>query len=321
VEDNKLKSIRILLTEEILDWIKKHNEVFTNFKANPDFISFVCHYLLLPESVQNSNKKTPCYYFVNVLVFRDLAFMKSYAKNLPAQIYRLVEPLLRDCEVKIKQSEVKPVERPVDIGLFRTAQFNKTYRGHFISLDMNSAEPFILTKIHPRLYELLNDIYNGRKDENGRNIPEVKHKLATLVGKLKSKGYVELYLKVVRKLYEFMWDLGEAIYRKGYQPIAIRRDAWVVQCPKGGDYKKDLGDIVDFGTGFGQFKVVEGNGYIKIGDNELNYETDMEDSLRTKHGGESRTGLNLFFLPSKDKKYTIEIRNEEKLREVLNGKA
>lgn len=219
-------------------------------------------------------------YRYNLYIFRSQEDMDKFDKSRIA--YRIVKKWERLTDTPVEPYE-EEIHRPSDMFLWDDIDNHKDYGPcKWIEIDMNSAEPYYVSKFIPFLKPDIDNLYKSRKTK-----PLNKLALNSINGHLRNR-HPSIYLKVVNTLYEEMFIKAAELEQAGAKIFALRRDALLFMAPD--DFK--IPDSIKIGKEIGEFKVKEDYGTITTG-NGSSYFTDM-DNIDSKHSGVIKpSALNL----------------------------
>lgn len=162
---------------------------------------------------------------------------------------------------------VEDIKRPVDFLISDYFMEKTIYKGHWVDIDMNSAEPYFVTKVLPELEKPIRQKYAKRHSH-----PENKLILNAINGNLRNM-YPSKYLAVVNMLFARMGVVWEELENYGIIPFALRRDGILARVP----YKNcPLPPSIKIGSNMGEFKAIYDYGSIMTTKSEYTYITDMK---------------------------------------------
>lgn len=205
-------------------------------------------------------KKYHSSFFYELILFRDKAAMDEYVSNAPTVAKKLINKYI--VPTHPEEGYVAGVKRKSDMCNYVLG----TYEGRFIQLDMNSAEPYVLSLLCPEIEPVVQELYAAR-----RNKAVNKRILNCLNGNLRNT-HPSLYLDVCDNLYNIMQSLRNTMEDAGAEALSFRRDGMLFWVP-------DNFVLPDIGVGneMGDFKVV-GDGHGKIHFyNALNYNSEVPE--------------------------------------------
>lgn len=267
---NKIKSFRIVYNKEVERKLSTHlNKVcFNGHDSNIKYIKVIVFGTTL-EALGISNIN-PVYIY-NLYLYatkedldEDTGRVGLRAKNLIKKYVK--EPL---------EPYIPDIVRPNDFIISDNFRADTEYTGHWVDIDMNSAEPYYVTKVLPELEAPIKRLYAQRSKK-----PINKQILNAINGNLRNM-YASKYLTVVNTLFEKMGWLWDELIKWGIIPFALRRDGILALLP----HKKAILPItIPISKDLGDFKVTYDYGTIKTTQSDYNYLTDMK-KIRSKTQG------------------------------------
>lgn len=259
---NKIKSFRIVYNKEVEQKLSKHlNKVcFNGHDSNIKYIKVIVFGTTL-EALGISDIN-PIYIY-NLYLYatkedldEDTGRIGLRAKNLIKKYVK--EPL---------EPYIPDIVRPNDFIISDNFKADTEYTGHWVDIDMNSAEPYYVTKVLPELEAPIKRLYAQRSKK-----PINKQILNAINGNLRNM-YASKYLTVVNTLFEKMGWLWDELIKWGIIPFALRRDGILALLP----HKKAILPItIPISKDLGDFKVTYDYGTIKTTQSDYNYLTDMK---------------------------------------------
>lgn len=166
-------------------------------------------------------------------------------------------------------------ERPDDYRFNDIFKPGCEYKGWWAHIDINSAEPYLVTKYLPELNKPIRRMYSKRKKH-----PKIKLTMNAINGNLRHT-HNSIYHNVCKDLYNWLDEVWVKCENLGYFPIYTRRDAIILSIPK-----EDSPLPVKVGTKIGEWKAKVEYGTIRpLG--KMNFDTDME-MITSKNSGESK---------------------------------
>lgn len=148
------------------------------------------------------------------------------------------------------------------------------YTGWWAHMDINSAEPYLVTKYLPELKKSIYNMYKRRKKK-----PRVKLTMTSINGNLRWT-HGSIYNRVNQDLYNWVDTTWKECEKLGYIPIYSRIDALIVAIPE-----EDSILPVEEGTRIGQWKIKREYGTIRPGTSSVNFDTNMK-LIESKNLGE-----------------------------------
>lgn len=259
---SKIKSFRIVYNKEVEQKLSTHlNKVcFNGHDSNIKYIKVIVFGTTL-EALGISDIN-PIYIY-NLYLYatkedldEDTGRVGLRAKNLIKKYVK--EPL---------EPYIPDIVRPNDFIISDNFRADTEYTGHWVDIDMNSAEPYYVTKVLPELEAPIKRLYAQRSKK-----PINKQILNAINGNLRNM-YASKYLTVVNTLFEKMGWLWDELIKWGIIPFALRRDGILALLP----HKKAILPItIPISKDLGDFKVTYDYGTIKTTQSDYNYLTDMK---------------------------------------------
>lgn len=266
-----LKVVRRVYDEAIEAKLKNHlNKVcYEGHDSNIKYIKVVVFGMTLIElginKVGNKNNHKPVKpnYQYELYLYGSQEDMDKDTNQAGLIAKRLIRKYVTRPEETFEPS----VERPKDFIISDDFMENSDYTGHWVDIDMNSAEPYYVTQELPELKEVIMQRY-GKRHSN----PENKLILNAINGNLRNM-HVSVYKEVCQKLFDKMGWLWNELLKYGITPFALRRDGILALLPF-----KDcpIPPSIKISDKLGDFKVKYDYGTIRTSSSEYVYETDMK---------------------------------------------
>lgn len=169
--------------------------------------------------------------------------------------------------------------------------YNTEYKDRYWGeLDINSAEPFIVSKLMPELEPKILELYASRKDN-----PVNKVTLVALNGTLRNT-HISYYHKTNNILYDRMCDAMTILRSYGFKPFALRRDSIIFEIPKHMGKTPAMPKEFTISPNIGDWKITYDQGNIMTGANELNFYSDMNNILSRITGTEKYRPLQAVYV-------------------------
>lgn len=266
-----LKVVRVVYDEAIEVKLKNHlNKVcYEGHDSNAKYIKVVVFGMTLIElginKVGNKNNRKPVKpnYQYELYLYGSQEDMDKDTN----QAGLIAKRLIRKHVTKPEETFEPSVERPKDFIISDDFMENSDYTGHWVDIDMNSAEPYYVTQELPELKGVIMQRY-GKRHSN----PENKLILNAINGNLRNI-HVSVYKEVCQKLFDKMGWLWDELLKYGITPFALRRDGILALLPF-----KDcpIPPSIKISDKLGDFKVKYDYGTIRTSSSEYVYETDMK---------------------------------------------
>ena len=209
-------------------------------------------------------------YRYKLMLFRSKDELEAHKANAPSKAKRFIKEHIQQPTEPYKPD----VQRPIDFFITDYFEANRTYKSHWVEIDMNSAEPYYVAERCPELKEPIYHMYANRKSK-----PLNKLMLNCINGNLRN-SHVSIYEYVVNRLYQKMLWVMRTLEKYGAIPFCMRRDAVIFSVPK--DFI--IPPEIPIGERIGEFKVKRDYGTIRTTDSEFVYYTDMK-KITTKNQG------------------------------------
>ena len=266
-----LKTVRIVYDEKVENLLKAHlNKVcYEGYDSNVKYIKVVVFGVTLIQmgitKVGNSHNKKPVKpnYQYDLYLYGSQQDLEKDTNQAGLKAKRLIRKFVK----KPEEAYEPNVERPRDFIISDDFMENTEYTGHWVDIDMNSAEPYYVAQVLPELKVSIYQRYGMR-----HKFPENKMILNALNGNLRNM-YVSKYKEVVNMLFDKMGWLWDELNKYGITPFALRRDGILALLPF-----KDcpIPPSIKISDKIGDFKVKRDYGTIRTSSSEYVYETDMK---------------------------------------------
>lgn len=271
------KQIRLVASDEILKKLKLVKDM-VNLKHYKETAKAKA-YLIRGFAVKKMNLKIPFKIIDNftyeIIIFRTNEERINYEHNAPTIAKKIINKYI--LPKYPKEEYYEPVEderlRPLDFMVLPPFENGGTYTGNWIDIDMNSAEPYFVSRLCPESKPAIENLFKKRKVN-----PYLKVALNSINGNLRNSN-ISLYVKVCNGLYEYMLQVIQILNKSGAKSAFLRRDGVLALVPDNYVIPKSI----PLGEDMGQFKVIREYGTIHI-NNQFNYNTDMVE-IESKHQG------------------------------------
>lgn len=239
-------------------------------------------------------------YLYTVHIFEDENELMLWKSKAPMQAKKVINKYVKEAREPFKEN----VKRKSDMEI-NTEEFppNRVFKGNWIQIDMNSAEPYYVSKRFPELSGVINQWYAERKFNFNS-----KQKLVCINGNFRNT-HVSAYEWVCESLYSEMQRVARNFMNNSAGTVrvfAVRRDALILWTPWNlGDLQIEMLGGIKLGNGLGEWKVTQEEGNITTSNNILNYSTDMK-FIKSKATG-SHIDTNEYF---KNIEFVFDVINE-----------
>ena len=266
-----LKKIRLVYDKKLSKKVKElqDNVSFENYDGTAAYIKVELYGYSLLEANIHIKGLQPTFRY-EVFFFRDQIELEAHRANAPTKAKEFIKQ-----NIGLPEEPYEPdVTRPVDFFITNHFKANSVYKGHWLEVDMNSAEPYYVAEKCPTLKPMIYKLYETRKSN-----PVNKLKLNCINGNLRN-SHVSVYRYVVNTLFDKMTWVMNTLEKYGAIPFCMRRDAVIAMVPK--DFKIPV--EIPIGTKIGEFKAIRDYGTIETTDSDFIYYTDMK-KISTKAQG------------------------------------
>lgn len=245
-----IRAINVVATPQFINKFKvikdKCATYFSTYEENAHYHEYIFYGISLKEIFPKLDLVDQ--YIYKLRLFRNKQEKDDYLTKGPQEANKLIHKYI-DCDYPI-EPEPEKKNRISDMYNFYVSG---TATGRFIELDMNSAEPYVISLICPKIYPSIKKWYDERKRK-----PANKRKLNCINGCLSITHY-SLYTQVNDTLYFLMNCMKAEMEKAGATALSFRRDAILFWVPN--DFI--IPDTIDIGSDLGQFKI-EGDGFGEV---------------------------------------------------------